>query len=343
MLIAVFGNSSCSTFSLDFITKTEKYIWMEEHPLVSIISVNFNQLEATMEMLVSLEHSSYPNFEVIVVDNGSVQNPGSKILNRFSDTIFIRSDENLGFAGGNNLGIERASGDFLFFINNDTEIVSGLIYQLVAQFNKIKGLGAISPLIYYHPSVANGRQNLVQFAGATLVHPYTGRNQTLGLGELDNGQFRIPEESPYAHGAAMMISREVLEKVGPMPEMFFLYYEELDWCEQIRKAGYKIYIDPVAKIYHKESLAVGRDSPMKTYFLNRNRLLFIRRNRSFIQVLGFWIFLLFFTIPKNLIVYITSGKWDHIKALLKGVMWNIKHDKNKTVFHGWSMPKPVNS
>ena len=316
---------------------------MEVHPLVSIISVNFNELEATMEMLVSLEQSEYPNFEVILVDNGSRQNPGEPVQSRFPNTRFIRSDENLGFAGGNNLGIDIAKGEFLFFINNDTEIVPGLIFELVAQFKKIDDLGAISPLIYYHPSVANGRNNLVQFAGATEIHSITGRNQTLGLGELDNGQFRIPESTPYAHGAAMMISREVLEKVGPMPTNFFLYYEELDWCEQIKNAGYKIYIDPLAKIYHKESLAVGRDSPMKTYFLNRNRLLFIRRNRSKIQLIGFWLFLIFIVIPKNVLLFSIKGKWSHVKAFLNGIFWNVSNDKNKTSEHGWAIPKPVNS
>lgn len=310
---------------------------MDQQPLVSIISVNFNETMATLEMLASLEHSTYSNFEVIIIDNGSRENPEKAILNRFPGTLFIRSNENLGFAGGNNLGVVRAKGEYLFFINNDTEIVPGLINRLVSQFSKIPNLGIISPKIYYHPTVANGRPNLIQYMGATEVSSLTGRNTTIGVGEVDFGQFRMEAPTPYAHGAAMMISREALNKVGPLPELFFLYYEELDWCEMIKRAGFEIYVDPSAAIYHKESLAVGQDSPMKTYFLNRNRLLFMRRNQPKFKLFIFALFLLLFTLPKNLLVFAFKGKWAHAKALVKGILWNFSHPKDSVSNHGWKM------
>lgn len=317
--------------------KTVKSNAMDYRPLVSIISVNFNETQATLEMLASLEHSTYTNYEVIVVDNGSRENPEEKILNRFPNTRFIRSNENLGFAGGNNLALARATGDFLFFINNDTEIIPGLINRLVSQFNKIPDLGVISPKIYYHPSVANGRENLIQYMGATEISSITGRNITLGAGELDFGQFRKEEPTPYAHGAAMMISREALDRVGPLPEFFFLYYEELDWCEMFKRAGFKIYVDPGASIYHKESLAVGQDSPMKTYFLTRNRLLFMRRNQPTSKLILFTLFLLLIALPKNLLVYALKGKWKHAKALIRGILWNLSNPKDRITPHGWKM------
>jgi len=310
------------------------------HPLVSIISVNYNQEEATLEMLESLEHSDYPNFEVILVDNGSKVDPGPSVLSRFPGTKYIRSEENLGFAGGNNLALPLAKGDYLFYINNDTEIIPGVIKQLVYQFRNLPNLGLISPKILYHPSVAQGRENLIQYAGTTAVHPLTARNKTFGEGQIDNGQFRMAETTAYAHGAAMMCSREVIEKVGALPELFFLYYEELDWCEQITRAGYQIYIDPSVGIFHKESLAVGRDSPMKTYFLNRNRLLFVRRNRSFFQILGYLIFLVCFTIPKNTLVHLLKGEFGHIKALFKALFWNVTNNKTAVSSHGWNFSKP---
>ena len=121
----------------------------------------------------------------------------------------------------------------------------------------------------------------------------------------------------------MMVPKEVIEKVGMMPESFFLYYEELDWCEQIRRAGYQIYVEQRANIYHKESVSVGKMSTLKTYYLTRNRIFFMRRNRSGFQVFLFAMFLLFFTIPKNVLLYLVKGEFDHLKAFLRGVWWNI--------------------
>ncbi|NNE29033.1 MAG: glycosyltransferase family 2 protein, partial [Saprospiraceae bacterium] len=308
---------------------------MAKQALVSIISVNFNETEATLEMLRSLKKTTYASTEVIVVDNGSRENPEEKILAEFPDVLFIRSNVNLGFAGGNNLAVARSNGDFLFFINNDTVVGPGLISGLVGQFSKIEKLGAISPKIYYHPDMVKGETQMIQYAGTTEVNTITGRNRTLGEKEIDTGQFTTEVETPYVHGAAMMISREVLEKVGPLPEVFFLYYEELDWCEKIRRAGFKVFIDPSVFIYHKESLAVGGDSPLKVYFQTRNRLLFMRRNQAGLRLVIFALFLILFTVPKNLLKYTLAGKWDHIKAFTKGIFWNLNHPKDRVSALGW--------
>jgi len=274
-------------------------------------------------MLDSLRKLSFKDLEVIVVDNASKENPESHLKQHYPEVIYIASSENLGFSGGNNLGIAASTGEYLYFVNNDTELIEGSIPTLLALFDQIDGLGMVSPLICYHPSSHEHKVDLIQYAGTTLVNPYTARNKTFGEMELDKGQFKEPYPTPYAHGAAMMIPRDVLDIVGWMPEEFFLYYEELDWCEQIRRAGYKVYVEPRARIYHKESISVGKMSTLKTYYINRNRIFFMRRNKSKSELFIFALFLGFFTIPKNVLMYLVKGQMDHLKAFIRAVKWNI--------------------
>lgn len=112
-----------------------------------------------------------------------------------------------------------------------------------------------------------------------------------------------------------------------MAENFFLYYEEMDWCEQIKRAGFKIWINTNALIYHKESLSVGKNSPLKEFFMNRNRILFTRRNASAGQRSFFWAYFICFVTPRNIIKYFTEGTANYAGVLLKAISWNIT---NKT-------------
>ena len=289
-------------------------------PLVSIITINYNQTQATYELLQSIKKISYTNYEVIVVDNNSKENPKPLINALFPEVTVILSDKNLGFAGGNNLGLTAAKGDYFFFVNNDTELTEGVIETLLEMFEKVLNLGMVSPKICYYDE-----PNRIQYVGFTRINPYTARNTTIGEYEIDEGQYSEPVPTPYAHGAAMMVKREVIERVGMMAETFFLYYEELDWCERIRKAGYEIYVEPNALIYHKESLSVGKLSALKTYYITRNRILFMRRHASNFQWLAFVVFMALFTIPKNLISYAMQRDFKHIKAFVKGILWNFYH------------------
>ena len=278
----------------------------QQLPLVSIITVNYNQPEVTTELLDSIRNNSYKHFEVIVVDNASRKDPGQFLKNLYPEIKYIRSDENLGFSGGNNLGIQASTGDFLLFINNDAELCDGTVEKLLDLFGEIPNLGIVSPLLCYYNQAPDTTTDIIQYAGTTPVHPLTARNKTLGEKQPDQGQFDHAVPTAYAHGAAMMVPRKVIEHVGLMPELFFLYYEELDWSEQIRRAGYEVYLEPRAKVYHKESISVGKMSTLKTYYLNRNRILFIRRNRSGWQLAGFLLFLLFCTIPHHTLIILST-------------------------------------
>jgi len=293
-----------------------------EKPLVSIISVNFNQIEVTTELLDSLRNLKFRDFEIILVDNGSKINSTKLITEQYPEVQYIFSEKNHGFSGGNNLGIRKSKGEYLFFINNDAIATHGCIESLLRLFQTYPKLGIVSPRICYDPKMTNNQQ-IIQYAGATHVHTVTARNEIIGEKQKDEGQFTKAKETAYAHGAAMMVSREVIDKVGMMPDEFFLYYEELDWSEQIRNTGYKVMVEPNALVYHKESLSVGKKSTLKTYYHTRNRIYFVRRNRSGFQRFVFYLFLFFFTIPKNLLVYIKNGEWDHIRSFFKGIWWNL--------------------
>ncbi len=297
---------------------------MRKQPLISIITVNYNGLDLTVELLNSIRRSTYPNLEIFVVDNASRENPRAFLKAHYPEVRFIRSEQNLGFAGGNNLAVQEAQGEYLFFINNDAEIRGGGLDLLVATFENNIKVGMVSPLICYFNESKNAEADLIQYAGMTQVSALTARNKTVGEKELDKGQFSEPMETAYGHGAAMMVSREVVEKAGVMFNDFFLYYEELDWCERIRNAGFSIWVEPNARIYHKESASVGAMSTLKTYYINRNRIYFMRRNFGGFGFIGFALFLTFVTIPKNVLMFLLRGQFDHAKVFLKAVFWNVK-------------------
>lgn len=292
---------------------------------VSVITVNFNQTLLTEELLTSLSlENHYPQTEIIVVDNGSTINHVPDWEIRFPHVRFIRSEINLGFAGGNNIGISRASGDFLFLINNDTEVTNGLIERLTAILDTHPNVGIVSPKIKFHQL-----PDTLQYVGFTPMNYYTARNVCIGYMEKDTGQYdNTTGPTGFVHGAAMMIRKEALNKVGPMAENFFLYYEEMDWCERIKRAGYEVWVEPKALIYHKESMSVGKKSALKEFFMNRNRILFIRRNASFLARLTFYLHFALLVVPRNLLNYLREGRKDLAKQLLNGIWWNLSHKTN---------------
>ena len=171
---------------------------------VSIISINYNQAEVTCEMLSSLQKLTYPNVEIIVIDNGSPTDPTQIITSSFPDIKYIRSNHNLGFAGGNNLGIKNSTGDYIMFLNNDTEVDPGFLEPLVQLFESNPYAGLASSKILYHNS-----DDVIQYAGSTSINPFTGRNKRIGFMEKDSGQYESIRETDLGHGAAMMVPRKV--------------------------------------------------------------------------------------------------------------------------------------
>lgn len=292
---------------------------------VSIITVNFNQSFVTEQLLTSISATNvYPHIEIIVVDNGSKENSVPGWIVKYPEIKFIRSDINLGFAGGNNLGIKEAKGEYLFFVNNDTEFTPGLIDTLVTVMDQNPSVGMASPKIRYFD-----QPDTLQYAGFTEMNYYTCRNYCIGQFELDKGQYdNNLGPTGYAHGAAMMLRREAMDKAGVMAENFFLYYEEMDWCDHIKRKGYEIWLVPQALIYHKESVSVGRASGLKEYFMNRNRILFIRRNAPFLARIFFYVYFVLVVTPRNILNYLKNKQKGFTTLLLKAIWWNITEKKD---------------
>jgi GT2 family glycosyltransferase len=278
------------------------------NPLVSIITVNFNSTAVTIAMLKSLKNLMYSPIEVVVIDNGSWEDPEEPIKSTWPSVIYKRSNVNLGFAGGNNLGISLAHGEYFFFINNDTEVTPSLVTNLVKALEENPGVGIVSPKIMYYQT------NMVQYAGYTPMHPITARNQAIGNKQEDAGNHHELRDTPYAHGAAMMTRREVITHVGMMPTNFFLYYEELDWCESIKRAGFNIKVDLSSVIYHKESMSVGKASPLKLFYQTRNRILFVRRNMSAVSNWLFHIYFYLLVSPLKLGRFLIKREYANSKA-----------------------------
>jgi GT2 family glycosyltransferase len=295
-------------------------------PRVSIVTVNYNQTKVTCELLASLRYVTYPDVEVIVVDNFSNEDPTPVIAKEFPEVKLIRTPKNLGFAGGNNLGIQAATGKYILFLNNDTEVDPGFLEPMVDLFETNPKAGVASSKLIYHNS-----GGIIQYAGSSGINPFTGRSQRTGYMEKDNGQYETLCETHLAHGAAMMVPRKVINEIGMMPDFFFLYYEEVDWCESIKSAGYKIYFVPGSKVYHKESMSVGKNSILKTYYITRNRLLFMRRRTSG-AVKVFWLlFFIMVSFPKNTLTYLLVSD-EHVKAFWQALAWNITHLSNGQKF-----------
>jgi GT2 family glycosyltransferase len=288
-------------------------------PLVSIISVNYNSLKDTIEFLHTVEKLNYTSIETILVDNASRENPQQIINEKFPQVKVIVSSVNLGFAGGNNLGIAVAKGEYLLFLNNDTLLYPDFVNILVAFMQAHPDAGMASPKVMYPDN------KIIQYAGANSISPLTGRGKRIGLFETDHGQYDSNYITGLPHGAALIMPRKLIAEVGPMPELYFLYYEEHDWCEQVKRKGYNMWYVGTTSILHKESVSTGGDeSPLKVYYLTRNRILFMRRNSSGFPFLAGLMFFLFISTPKSLIKYLVKGKFKLFKSFLRGIADNLK-------------------
>jgi len=280
---------------------------------ISVITVNYDGLKDTCQLIDCLLASG-KDVEIVVVDNASKNDESQELQRRYPTIKVVETGENLGFAGGNNAGIKAATGDYLFFINNDTLFDDFNPEVLVERLESDSKIGMVCPKIRF-----SWGSRPIQFAGYTRLSPVTVRNRAIGYGEDDHGQYDEAHPTPYAHGAAMMVKREVIEKAGMIPTDYFLYYEELDWSMAIRRAGYGIWYDPRCTIFHKESQSTGKQSGMRTYFITRNRLLLVKRNYPWYTKWLAYLYLLGAVVPRDLIRASRSGDSDQVKAIKKGV------------------------
>ena len=284
---------------------------MHQECELSIVTINYNGLKDTCALIESIPFND--KTEVIVVDNASNNDEASEIEQRFPHVNVVRSEKNLGFAGGNNLGIQAAQGKYLFIINNDTIFKDFNVQALIDRLESTPKIGIVCPKIRF----AWGT-NLIQYAGYTPLSKITVRNRAIGFGEEDKGQYEMAHPTPYAHGAAMLVKRTAIEKVGLMPECYFLYYEELDWSMMFTRANYQIWYEPKCTIYHKESQATGQNSPLRTYYITRNRLLLVKRNYTGLKKWLAYCYMMAIVVPKDILKNAIHGNWGVLSATIKG-------------------------
>lgn len=288
-------------------------------PLISIVTINFNQAELTHACVESLRDLTYERVEIIVVDNGSAPGQAEWLREQNPDVTVIAHPTNEGFAGGNNVGIRAAHGDHVLLLNNDTLVPPGLLEPMVDALQSHPSVGIVSPKIRFH-----GTDDRIQYAGSTAINPYTGRSANVGYGERDVGQHDTSGFTELGHGAAMMIRGTVFDAIGLLDDTYFLYYEEHDFTEHAKRAGFRVYYEARTHVEHKESMSVGKASPLKAYYMTRNRLLYLQRNvrgAAFVSsVLVYWLLAL----PKQVLEHAARGDVDLLVATLRGALWHLR-------------------
>lgn len=235
---------------------------------VAVVILNYKVKDYTLACIRSVRKSSYPNIEIIVVDNNS-QDDLEKEISGFREVKFIQAHANLGYTGGNNLGIKQAlkdNADYVFILNPDTEVKPDCIQRLiVGMVNEGVAVAGSKILFADHKTIwfAGGIMDL-----ANVLHGHRG------VDEKDKGQYEVASETDYVTGGAMMVRSDVFQKIGFLDDRYFMYYEDSDFCFRAKKAGFKIFYFPSAVIYHENAKSAGLGSPFQDYFITRNRMLF---------------------------------------------------------------------
>lgn len=244
-------------------------------PLVYIILLNWNGSHDTIPCVESLRQMTYPNYRVVVVDNASSDDSEERIRAACPDVTVLQSGANRGFAGGNNVGIRYALdqvADYVWLLNNDTLVRPDTLTALVARAESDPQIGFVGSKILYA-----GQPNVVWFAGGTIL-PRNARGAHTPQDAPDDDKLPPAHEPGFLTGCSLLARAAAIRQIGVMPELYFLYYEEVDWQYTGRKAGWKIMFEPASVVLHKISNTAGNDSPTQAFHNARSRMIFVRRH-----------------------------------------------------------------
>jgi GT2 family glycosyltransferase len=289
------------------------------NPLISIVIVNWNGRENLKECLVSLSGIDYSNYEVILVDNGSVDGSVSFVEKQFPKIKIIESGRNLGFAGGNNLGYEKSKGEYILFLNNDTIVTKNFLRKLVNFIEDKKNVAIVQPKILFHKPGAD-MHHKVNSAGSFLLN--TGFLYHLNYGKKD-----VKNDHPYdifsACGACFLARRSVIEEVGLFDSDYFAYFEETDFCHRVWMAGYSVVLFPSVFIYHKGGeTARELSSAFVQYHSFKNRIFSYLKNLGMQNLMKIIIPHLILCEIISL-TYLLMGKIKYFAAIQRAIFWNI--------------------
>ena len=233
-------------------------------PLISVVVLNWNGGRIVEKCLMSLRDQSYYPLEIIVVDNASTDKSIDLIRKRFPEVKLIVNDKNLGFGGGNNVGIRASHGEYIMILNNDARLDPDCIKELKRSIEKDKQYGASASKIFL-----DGKKNLLDAAGITIYQD----GLAIGRGRLENADYyRKEEEVFFASGCACLFRKEMLDDIGLFDEEFFAYADDTDMGWRARLAGWKCIYNPKAVVYHLHSASTSAYSPLKAFLVERNRM-----------------------------------------------------------------------
>lgn len=297
---------------------------MSRTPSVAAVVLNYNGKDVTLEALESLTAMDYPTYHLVVVDNGSTDGSYEAIAERFPQVAQVRTEENLGPAGGANLGIRWAldrGHDYVMLLNNDIEVEPGMLTELVRVAENAPEIGVVGPKGYYYWD----RERIWSAGGSLRFAEAITRER--GEGELDRGQWDETQEVDYVNGCVMLVKRQCFERVGLWDPVFHLSVEDADFCWRVKRAGWTCWYAPKARFWHMVSVSTGGYKPPKTFQTARSTAIFIRRYaglRQWVRAL-FWIAV---SLPAAFLRELPRGNQAAVTAKLRGFR------------EGFSMPIP---
>ncbi len=251
---------------------------------VAVILVNFHGTQDTIACVQSLRKSAYSEYTIYIVDNASGSGDVATLSQECPGATVIANATNVGFAGGNNIGIARALQEgarFILLLNNDTIVEPSLLPGLLGALERNPAAGIAGAKIRYFD-----RPSTLWFAGGVL-NDRSGRGTHIGIGEEDQGQYDQEKFVDFVTGCCLFVRREVIERIGMLDEEYFAYYEDSDFCLRARRAGFQVLFAPSARLLHKVSSSAVREGPVYLYFTLRNRLLFLRKNTPFLRMIPY--------------------------------------------------------
>lgn len=279
---------------------------MNIYKKITIIILNWNLPDDTIECLESIYQVDYPNYDVIVIDNGSTDDSVRKIKEAYPNLILLENKENLGFAEGNNVGLSYAlskDSDYFFLLNNDCIVDKYLFKNLINATLEHPDGGAFGTKVLHYDNPYTIQSSGFFWSNSKMMPQ--------GIEPTNTSEFLTKQTSIiptfFAHGCGALFSKKALQKSGLFDPRYFLYWEEVDLCERIRKNGFGIYYVPKAKIWHKGSKSTKKQGKYtKFYYLFRNRLLFLRKHLPLKQKLYFY----FYRIPLEIFSMVLSKKFN---------------------------------